>query len=322
MRQAGRFLPEYRELRSKYGMLELCRTPELAAKVTLMPLERFELDAAIVFADILLLAPPMGIPFDFAKGEGPVIEKPLRSVKDVQALKEFNPEDLNYVLEALRLTRRELSTEKTLIGFAGAPFTLASYLIEGGHSKDYQRTKGLMTHDPKAWDLLMKKLCKATASYLHAQVKAGAQVVQIFDSWIGALTPLQFKTQILPHMKSLIAEVKKSGVPVIYFGTQTSGFLELFAQAGSDVVSVDWRIPLSEAWKRIGYKKAIQGNLDPALLAAAPGKVVKEETRRILNEAAGRPGHIFNLGHGILPETPLENVEEVLKALHGYPASR
>lgn len=307
MRQAGRFLPEYRELRSRYGMLELCRTPDLAAQVTLMPLKRFELDAAIIFADILLIAPAMGIPFDFAKGEGPVIEKPLRSRKDIEALHGFDPEEeLGYVMKTLKAVRYELPAEKALIGFAGAPFTVASYLIEGGHSKDYQLTKTLMMEDPKSWNLLMQKLSKATAAYLKAQIKAGAQIVQIFDSWVGSLSPSQFESQVLPHLQWLVREVKKSGVPVIYFGTQTSGFLDLCAATGADVIGVDWRISLADAWKKIGAK-AIQGNLDPLILFG-PKKTVQEEARKILKQAAGRSGHIFNLGHGVLPQTPMENV--------------
>lgn len=316
MRQAGRFLPEYRELRTRYGMLELCRTPDLAAQVTLMPLKRFELDAAIIFADILLLAPAMGIPFDFAKGEGPVIEKPLRSRKDIEALREFDPdEELGYVMKTLQTVRREMPDEKALIGFAGAPFTVASYLIEGAHSKDYQLTKMLMMEDPKAWHLLMQKLSKATAAYLKAQIKSGAQIVQIFDSWVGSLSPSQFETQVLPHLQTLVREVKKSGVPVIYFGTQTSGFLDLCAKTGADVIGVDWRITLADAWKKIG-DKAIQGNLDPLILFG-PKKTVQEEAHKILKQAARRPGHIFNLGHGVLPQTPMENVGALIDTVRG-----
>jgi uroporphyrinogen decarboxylase len=320
MRQAGRYMPEYRALRQKHTLLELCKTPELALEVTLQPL-RYGMDAAILFADILLPLEPMGAPFEFAKGEGPVIHAPVRDRAAIDRLRVFEPEDgLGYVLEAIRLIRRELDGKTPLIGFAGAPFTIASYLVEGGKSSDYRLTKQLMWSDPDAWASLMGKISEVVRRYLRAQIAAGAQAVQLFDSWIGALSPVDYRAHVLPHVKHILSDVETAGVPVIHFGTNTGLLLDAQREAGGTVLGVDWRISLAEGWRRIGHDRAIQGNLDPLLLCA-PREVVLQRARAILDEAAGRPGHIFNLGHGIIPETPVDNVKAVIDLVHSIPRS-
>jgi len=317
MRQAGRFLPEYRALREKYSMMEMLQSPELAVEATLQPVRRFEIDAAIIFADILPILTGMGLKLEFVKGEGPVLTNPLRRPADIEALRVTQPEEsLPFVLEAIRLALRELAGHVPLIGFSGAPFTLASYAIEGGGSKNYTRVKALMYNDPPAWGQLMDKLTIAVGDYLLAQVEAGAQALQLFDSWAGALSPSDYARFVLPYNRCVAARVRPAGVPFIYFSTGTSAMLPLTAEVGSDVIGVDWRIPLDEAWEAIGTDRGIQGNLDPALLATAPPRVVVAEARRILREAGGRPGHIFNLGHGVLPQTPLENVQALVEAVN------
>ncbi|MDI1443313.1 uroporphyrinogen decarboxylase [Polyangium sp. 6x1] len=317
MRQAGRYMAEYRALREKHTLLEICKTPELALEVTLQPL-RLGVDAAILFADILLPLEPMGAPFSFEKGEGPVIHAPVRDRADIDRMRVFEPEEgLGYVLEAIRLIRRELDGKTPLIGFAGAPFTMASYLVEGGKSSDYFRTKQLMWGDPASFSLLMGKISEVVRRYLHAQVEAGAQAVQLFDSWIGALSPEDYQTHVAPHVKSILQSVEKTGVPVIHFGTNTSTLLEAQRDCGGTVIGVDWRLPLGEAWKRIGYDRAIQGNLDPLLLCAPPA-VAATRARSVLAQAAGRPGHIFNLGHGIVPQTPVDHVKALVDVIHEY----
>ncbi|MSP25824.1 MAG: uroporphyrinogen decarboxylase [Myxococcales bacterium] len=316
MRQAGRYMPEYRALRERYTLLEICKAPELALTVTLQPL-RLGVDAAILFADILLPLEPMGAPFEFARGEGPVVHHPIRSAADVARLQVFEPEEgLGYVLEALRLIRRELDGKTPLIGFAGAPFTIASYLIEGGKSSQYQLTKQMMWSEPAVWHELMTKVSEVVRRYLRAQVTAGAQAVQLFDSWVGALSPADYRRHVLPHVRHILADLETTGVPVIHFGTNTATLLEAQREAGGTVLGVDWRIPLDEAWARIGYGTPIQGNMDPLLLLA-PKEMAVARAREILAEAAGRPGHIFNLGHGIVPETPVETVQAVVAAVHG-----
>ncbi|MBI5537126.1 MAG: uroporphyrinogen decarboxylase [Deltaproteobacteria bacterium] len=313
MRQAGRYMAEYLEIRAKYSMLEVCRTPELATQVTLQPL-RFGVDAAILFADILLPLEPMGAPFDFAKGEGPVVHEPIRTSADIDKLRLIDPEEsLGYCLEAIRMLRRELKVP--LIGFAGAPFTLASYLIEGGKSAHFTATKRLMYAEPEAWHRLMGKLAEVVRRFLRAQVAAGAQALQVFDSWVGQLGPDDYTRFIAPHMRAILSDVQSTGVPVIHFGTGTSTLLELMAQAGGTVIGVDWRDRLGEAWGRVGYDKAVQGNLDPTVLFA-PRSVIQEQARAVLLQAATRPGHIFNLGHGILPGTPVEEVEALVDFVH------
>ncbi len=314
MRQAGRYMKEFRDIRAKHSLLTVCKTPELAVEVTLQPVQRFDLDAAIIFADILLPLEPMGLHLEFVKGEGPAIHNPLREPSDVEALRPIIPEEsLGFVMEAIRLCRRELKIP--LIGFAGAPFTLASYMIEGGHSRNYIHTKRMMYGAPQLWDRLMTKITEALLVYLLAQAKAGAEALQIFDSWIGALSPGDYHRYILPYMKRLFAGLKPSGVPVIHFGTGTATLLPLQKEAGGDVIGVDWRIPLDEAWDRLGEGVAIQGNLDPVVLFA-PVPEIERQVDEIIKCAANRPGHIFNLGHGILPETPVASVEAVVERVH------
>ncbi|MCK5710158.1 MAG: uroporphyrinogen decarboxylase, partial [Deltaproteobacteria bacterium] len=305
MRQAGRYMREYRELRSKVSFLQLCKTPELAAEVTLSAVDRLNVDAAIIFADILLIVEPLGVGLEFSKGEGPRIKRPVRSGKAVDRINDFDPQSLNYVYDALRITRRALDPNKALIGFAGAPFTVASYMIEGGGSRNYENTKGLMHRDPGAWHTMMEKLSIATAAYLNNQIKAGADVVQLFDSWVGCLSRDDYKEFVLPHMKKLISKIDKDA-PVIHFGTGTGALLDLIKESGSQVIGLDWRVDLAKAWREIGYDKAVQGNLDPVLLFSTPSEI-RRHTKKILDKAKDRPGFIFNLGHGILPKTPVDN---------------
>jgi len=316
MRQAGRYMKEYRQVRMKHPILTICKTPDLAAQVTLQPINRFDLDAAIIFADILLPLEPMGIQLEFAKGEGPIIHNPVRDAAAVTALQPFEPDEKTpFVMEAIRIVRRDLNGKVPLIGFCGAPFTLASYIIEGGHSSHYIRTKQMMLHSPSTWKTLMIKLADTMASYLRAQIRAGAQAVQIFDSWVGCLSPEDYREYVLPYSSRMIQGVMKENVPIIHFGTGTSGFLESMREAGGDVIGVDWRISLDEAWKRLGPGVAIQGNLDPVVLFG-PTAEIERRVKDILDRAGKRPGHIFNLGHGILPETPVENVAAVIEAVH------
>ena len=317
MRQAGRYMPEYRKLREQHSILDLCHTPELAAQVTLQPVERLGVDAAILFADILLPFEPLGLGLSFAAGEGPHIAHPIGRQAEVDSLPPVDPEaDLGYVLEAVRLARAALPADIPLIGFAGAPFTLASYAIEGGSTRTFTRTKTLMYQVPDTWHLLLGKLADLVGRYLAAQARAGAQALQLFDSWVGCLSPQDYRTYVLPHSRRALALAAEAGVPVIHFGTGTAAFLEDFAGAGGDVIGVDWRIPLDDAWGRIGEARAVQGNLDPAaLLAPAPER--DRQVRDILTRAAGRPGHIFNLGHGVLPETEVDAVRAVVELVHG-----
>ena len=316
MRQAGRYMREYREIRSKISFLELCKTPELAAEVTLSAVDRLGVDAAIIFADILLIVEPLGVGLEFSKGEGPRIKRPVRSGKAVDRINDFDPESLQYVYDALKITRRALDPKKALIGFAGAPFTVASYMIEGGGSRNYENTKGLMYKDPGAWHTMMEKLSTATASYLNNQIKAGADAVQLFDSWVGCLSRDDYKEFVLPYMKKLISEIHKD-TPVIHFGTGTGALLDLIKESGSQVIGLDWRVDLAKAWRQIGYDKAVQGNLDPVLLFSTPSEI-RRRTKKIMDKAKGRPGFIFNLGHGILPKTPVDNVLALIDFVHEY----
>jgi uroporphyrinogen decarboxylase len=314
MRQAGRYMKAFRDIRAKHSLLTVCKTPELAAEVTMQPINRFPLDAAIIFADILLPLEPMGLDLEFVKGEGPAIHNPVKDEKAVKALKPVVPEEsLGYVMEAIRLVRRDLKVP--LIGFAGAPFTLASYMIEGGSSRNYIDTKKMMYGAPELWNLLMTKLVRVLADYLAAQVTAGAQVLQIFDSWIGALSPGDYRIYVQPHMKALFKELERTGVPLIHFGTGTATLIELQKEAGGDVIGLDWRTDLDDGWKRLGDGVAVQGNLDPVVLFA-PIPEIEKRVDDILRRAANRPGHIFNLGHGILPETPVESVEALVERVH------
>ena len=318
MRQAGRYMSEYMEIRRNHSFLEMCKTPELATEVTLQPVNRLGVDAAILFADILLPLEGMGIDLEFAKGEGPVIHNPVRSEADVKKLSLIEPEqDVPYVMEAIKMVRKELDGKVPLIGFSGAPFTLASYMIEGGGSRNYLYCKQLMWQAPQVWHALMEKISKVIVSYLRAQAAAGAQALQVFDSWVGALSPADYAEYVLPHSKYVFEQLAGLGVPLIHFANNASTLLELVREAGGDVIGVDWRIDLDEAWQRIGYDVAIQGNLDPVSLMAPP-KVIEQKVKEILEKADNRPGHIFNLGHGINKETPVDNVIAMVEAVHKY----
>jgi len=315
MRQAGRYMREYREVRAQTTFLELCKTPSLAAEVTVTSAERLRVNAAIIFADILLILEPMGIDLEFAEGEGPVIHNPVRNAADVGRLREVeDPGSLSFVYDAIALTRRELKPDVPLIGFCGAPFTLASYMIEGGGSKNYVHTKKLMYDDRGAWHATMSLIARALGKYLNAQIEAGAQAVQLFDSWVGCLSPDDYREFVLPHSRAVIQGVK-TGVPVLHFGTGTGALLELMREAGGDVIGLDWRVRLDEAWQRVGHDVAVMGNLDPVTLFASQD-ALRAQAKRILDEAGGRPGHVFNLGHGILPETPVENVIGLIEMVH------
>lgn len=317
MRQAGRYMKEYRELRARHSLLELCQTPELAATITLEAVQKLGVDAAIIFADLLLPAQAMGMKLDFVAGEGPMLSNPLRTVQGVRSLREVGDGELSYVAEAIRIVCRELRGKVPVIGFCGAPFTLASYMIEGGPSRDFAETKGMMYREPKLWQELMDKLVKVLSKYLASQVAGGAGALQIFDSWVGCLSPADYRRYVLPHSQRLIRSVSAHGVPVIHFGTGTAALLELMREAGGDVMGLDWRVELDDGWKRVGYDVAVQGNLDPVVLLG-PLQKIQEEVERILRAAQGRPGHIFNLGHGVLPRTPVENVQAVVEMVHNF----
>ncbi len=317
MRQAGRYLKEYRALRKKYSFLEMCKNPELAARVTLQPIEKFKLDAAILFSDILIPLEPMGVEFEFAKGEGPVFHQPLRERKDVERLRVFEPEEeISFLTKSIHIVRKELEGKVPLIGFSGAPFTLASYIIEGGHSKDYVLTKSLMYQDRPTWDVLMEKTSEVLIRYLNVQVRSGVQALQIFDSWVGCLGPDDYEEYVLPYSKKVLDGVGKT-VPLIHFATSNATLLELMKQAGGDVVGVDWRMDIGEAWGRLGYDVAIQGNLDPVILLGSV-ELIEKNVKKILDRIGNRPGHIFNLGHGILPNTPPDHVAALVDMVHEY----
>ncbi len=323
MRQAGRYMAEYRVLRQRYTILEMIKTPELACEVTLQPIRTFDLDAAIIFADILPPLAGMGLPLEFVAGEGPVIATPVRTTADIAALRVTPPEEsLSFTLEAIKLVRRELDGRGLpLIGFSGAPFTLASYAIEGGSSRNFVHTKRLMMGEPVLWAQLMEKLSEVIGHYLLAQARAGAQVLQLFDSWAGQLSPQDYRTSVLPYSRRALEIARQAGVPIIHFGTETGGLLDLIRAAGGDVIGVDWRIPLDVAWRQLGEGVAVQGNLDPVALFA-PWPQLQQRAQHVLDAArsVGRPGHIFNLGHGILPETPVDNVRRLVDFVHEYSA--
>jgi uroporphyrinogen decarboxylase len=315
MRQAGRYMQEYRDVRARLSFLDLCKTPSLAAEVTVTAAERLGVDAAIIFADILLIIEPMGLQLEFSKGEGPVIHNPVRTSADVERLREVDDlEALGFVFAAIKETRAALRNNLPLIGFAGAPFTLASYIVEGGASRNYVHTKSLMYNDSGAWHAMMSLIARGLSKYLNAQITAGAQAVQLFDSWVGALSPDDYREFVLPHTRAVIAGITP-GVPVIHFGTGTSSLLELLREAGGDVIGLDWRVRLDEGWQRVGHDRAVMGNLDPVALFANRDRL-RAEAKLILEQAAHRPGHIFNLGHGILPETPVENVLALIDFVH------
>lgn len=311
MRQAGRFQAEYRAIRDKVSFLELCGTPELASQVTLFAVEQLKVDAAIIFADILLPLIPLGVGLRFERGDGPVIERPITSAADVEKLKNFDaPTELGYVMESIKLVVKQLNPDVPLIGFAGAAFTLASYMIEGGSSRNFEKTKAFMYTQETAWHKLMDRLAPMTADYLNAQVDAGARAVQLFDSWVGCLSPHDYRHYVAPHMKAMISGIKP-GVPVIHFGTGTATLLDAMKDAGGDVIGLDWRCQLDSTWERLGHV-AVQGNLDPVILLTDRTQI-RHQAERILREAGGKPGHIFNLGHGILPSTPVENVKYLVE---------
>ena len=314
MRQAGRYMGEYRELRARTSFLDLCRDPALVSEVTVHAVTRIGADAAILFADLLLPVEPMGIRLAFNKGEGPSLEPPVRDGAAVDALREVEPESLSYVYDAIRQTRQDLPDALPLIGFAGAPFTVASYLVEGGPSRDYAHTKRLMIHDEGAWNALMAKVVRAQIGFLGGQIEAGVQAVQVFDSWVGCLSPEDYRRCVQPHSRALF-EGLPSGVPTIHFSTGTAGFLEDVGAAGGSVIGVDWRVDLDRAWARVGTDVGIMGNLDPVALLGDENSL-RREAGRILAQAANRPGHIFNLGHGVLPETPVDNVCRLIDLVH------
>jgi uroporphyrinogen decarboxylase len=313
MRQAGRYMPEYRALREKHTLLEICKTPELAVQVTRQPLA-LGVDAAILFADILLPLEPMGASFEFARGEGPVVHEPIASLAQIDRLRVIEPEEsLAYVLSAIRALKRDLPVP--LIGFAGGPFTLASYLVEGGKSANFAKTKKLMFGAPQAWSALMEKLAEVVRRYLRAQIAAGVDAVQLFDSWVGELAPADYVEHVARHSRAILRDVASSGVPVIHFGVGTAALLEPMRDAGGSVIGVDYATPLDVAWARVGYDRAVQGNMDPCALLSTRDVAVAH-ARRTLDAARGRPGHVFNLGHGILPETPVDNVRAVVDYVH------
>jgi uroporphyrinogen decarboxylase len=313
MRQAGRYMPEYRAVRSRLEFLELCKHPDAAAEVTVTAAERLGVDAAIIFADILLILEPLGVGLEYSAGDGPVLHNPIRSAADVQRLPDVDAAAaVPFVYEAVRHARAALKVP--LIGFSGAPFTLASYLIEGGGSRNYVHTKSFMYREPDAWHALMRRLAKAVVDYLNGQIAAGAHAVQLFDSWVGCLAPEDYRQFVLPHLRAVIDGIT-DGVPVIHFGTGTSGLLELMREAGGDVIGLDWRIDLGSGWRRVGYDVGVQGNLDPVALFA-PLDDIRARAARILECARGHLGHIFNLGHGILPHTPVDHVIALVDMVH------
>ena len=317
MRQAGRYMKQYREIRAKAGILEICKRPDLAATVTLQPIEILDVDAAIIFADLLLPVEPMGLKLKFIAGEGPSIDNPVLTASDVDSLSISNTDDLGYVGEAIQLVVKQLAGKVPVIGFIGAPFTLASYMIEGGPSKTFLKTKQMMYQDETLWRRLMGKLVDVLGPFGISQVAAGARAIQIFDSWVGALSPDDYVRFVAPYSRALIERVRSAGVPVIHFGTGCSGFFRELHAAGGDVMGVDWRINIDQAWMDISYRSAVQGNLDPAVLFA-PLPEIRMRVHELLKRTGSRPGHIFNLGHGILPETPVENVKAVVELVREF----
>ena len=317
MRQAGRYLRQYREIRAKHGMLEMCKRPDLAATVTLQPVEILDVDAAIIFADLLLPVEPMGLKLRYANGVGPIIDNPVRTASDIDTLSTANGDDLGYVGEAIQLVARALGTKVPVVGFVGAPFTMASYMIEGGASRNFIRTKRMMYGEETLWRRLMGKIVDVLAPFASSQVAAGARAIQVFDSWVGALGPDDYVRFAAPYSRALIERIRGTGVPVIHFGTGASGFFRELHAAGGDVMGVDWRINIDQAWMDISYRSAIQGNLDPVALFA-PLPELKMRVTELLKRTGARPGHIFNLGHGILPETPVDNVKALVQMVREF----
>jgi uroporphyrinogen decarboxylase len=312
MRQAGRYMPEYRAIRKQYSLIEICKKPEIAAEVTITAAETLGVDATIIFADLLLPLEVMGLPFHFSSGEGPVIEKPVRDAKDIERLRTDQAADLGYVAEAVRLVCKHFGSRLPVIGFCGAPFTLASYMVEGGGSRNYVHTKKMMYCSPAAWDELLGKLVAVVAEYAAGQVRAGADAIQIFDSWVGCLSVDDYRRYVQPSTRELVKCLQNTHAPIIYFGTDTATLLPSMKETGAEVIGMDWRIPLADGWRSLSFKGAVQGNLDPVALFAN-WKEIESRAREILRRAGGRPGHIFNLGHGILPDTPVENVKALAK---------
>ncbi|MCX6610878.1 MAG: uroporphyrinogen decarboxylase [Acidobacteria bacterium] len=317
MRQAGRYMKQYRDIRKHHGIIEICKRPDLAAAVTLQPIEVLDVDAAIIFADLLLPVEPMGLKLEFRSGEGPHIDNPIENSTDIDALSTSNTDDLGYVGESIQLVTRALAGKVPVIGFVGAPFTLASYMIEGGPSKNYIKTKKLMYHDETLWRRLMGKIVDVLGTFALMQVSSGARCIQVFDSWVGALASDDYVRYVQPYSRALIERIRTSGVPVIHFGTGCSGFFRELHAAGGDVMGVDWRMNIDQAWMDISYRSAVQGNLDPVALFA-PLPEIKTKVHEILKRTGTRPGHIFNLGHGILPETPVENVKAVVQFVREF----
>jgi uroporphyrinogen decarboxylase len=317
LRQAGRYMQEYRDVRKHHTLVEICKQPEIAAEVTITAAEKLGVDAAIIFADLLLPLEPMGLPFEFQAGEGPVVHHPVRTAEDVRALRTDRADELAYVARAIQKVASHFRDRLGIIGFCGAPYTLASYMIEGGGSKNYIHTKQMMYADPLSWMLLLDKLVKVLEAYCLLQVQAGADVIQIFDSWVGSLSLTDYREYAFEASKRLVRSVQAMGVPVIYFGVETAGLLKDMASTGADVIGLDWRQPLDEGWKAVGDGHAVQGNLDPITLFAPP-EILELRVKEILRAAKGRPGHIFNLGHGIVPATPVENVQAVVKMVREF----
>ena len=317
LRQAGRYMQEYREVRKHHTLVEICKQPELAAEVTITAAEKLGVDAAIIFADLLLPLEPMGLDFEFQAGEGPVVHHPLRTAEDIRALRTDRAEELTYVATAIQKVATHFKDRLGIIGFCGAPYTLASYMIEGGGSRNYIETKRLMYRDTTAWRMLLDKIVAVLEQYCRQQVQAGADVIQIFDSWVGSLSLADYRDYAFEASKRLVRAVQAMGVPVIYFGVETAGLLSEMASTGADVIGLDWRQPLDEGWRAVGHTRAVQGNLDPITLFA-PVEILQQRVKEILRAAAGRPGHIFNLGHGIVPGTPVENVQAVVRMVRDF----
>lgn len=320
MRQAGRYQPEYRKIREKYSLMEICELPEVGAEVTLLPVQQLNVDAAILFSDIMIPVKAMGIDVDIKGGYGPVIANPIKSVHDVRQLRDLEPEtDLPNTMETIRILRRELKVP--LIGFSGAPFTLASYMIEGGPSRNYYKTKQMMYSAPEVWGTLMDKLGSMVVSYLKSQVAAGAQAVQVFDSWIGSLSPADYRQYVFPTMQKIFAGLRDIGVPTIYFGINTGELLTVWKELPVDVIGVDWRVPLDAARKRVGSEFVLQGNLDPAKLLA-PWEVIEQNAKEIIDLGMEQPGYIFNLGHGLFPEVQVETLQKLTEFVHRYSSAK
>jgi uroporphyrinogen decarboxylase len=317
MRQAGRYMKQYRDIRAKHGILEICKRPDLAAQITLQPVEILDVDAAIIFADLLLPVEPMGLKLRFAAGEGPVIDNPVRTSSDIDSLSISNTDELGYVGETIQMVVRALAGRVPVIGFVGAPFTMASYMIEGGPSRTFLRTKQMMYRDETLWRRLMGKLVDVLGAFAVLQVSAGARIIQVFDSWVGALGPDDYVRYVAPYSRALIERIRAASVPVIHFGTGAAGFFRELHAAGGDVMGVDWRINIDQAWMDISYRSAVQGNLDPAVLLA-PLPELRMRINELLKRTGTRPGHIFNLGHGILPETPVENVKACVEIVRDF----